>query len=160
MGLEVITQPPADWSAWVSASALRNHVLGDPLLDWLELHGEAHGFERDTAATTYDPRTDFTEFIFRQGNLFEEAVLRHLRTLTPIVRIADGSDPTQNEDDIRRRKMRESIYVEGASLFTADGEVDEEAIRQLVDAINRKWGLDDGDPSGGSTVAPKDDLTV
>ena len=36
-----------EWDEWVSASATRNHVLGDPLLDWLDRHGESKGFERD-----------------------------------------------------------------------------------------------------------------
>lgn len=90
MGIESIGPPPDDWSTWVSASALRNHVLGEPLLDWLERYGEAKGFQRDTTTDTFDPHTDFTEFIFRQGNLFEAAVLRHLGTLKRIVRIADG----------------------------------------------------------------------
>lgn len=35
MGLEAIGDAPQDWTAWVSASALRHHVLGEPLLDWL-----------------------------------------------------------------------------------------------------------------------------
>ena len=90
MGLEAIGEAPQDWTAWVSASALRHHVLGEPLLDWLQQHGETRGFQRDTDTSGYDPRTDFTEFIFRQGNLFEAAMLAHLRTLTPIVQIADG----------------------------------------------------------------------
>lgn len=101
MGLELAAQAPADWSDWVSASALRNHVLGDPLLDWLEQHGATRGFDRDTALSTFDARTDFTEFIFRQGNLFEAAVLRHLATLQPVVRIADDYQDIRSSDKVR-----------------------------------------------------------
>ena len=103
MGIEHI-QPPDDWSTWVSASALRNHILGDPVLDWLEQYGEAHGYTRDTASETFDQRTDFTEFIFGQGNGFEAAMLRHLGTLTPIVRIADGYE------DIRSLAKAQDTY--------------------------------------------------
>lgn len=59
---------------WVSASAMRNYVLRDPLLDWLDLHGEASGFERDPL----DPRTDFDSFVARKGREFEGAVIQHL----------------------------------------------------------------------------------
>ena len=61
----------------MSASATCNHLLGDPLLDWLDRHGELKGFERDQV----DERTDFLEFIFRKGIEFERAVMEHLREL-------------------------------------------------------------------------------
>lgn len=67
--------PDVDQSVdWVSASAMRNYVLGDPLLDWLDLHGEASGFERDPV----DARTDFDLFVTRKGRAFERAVIEHL----------------------------------------------------------------------------------
>ena len=53
---------------------MRNYVLSDPLLDWLDLHGEASGFERDPV----DPRTDFDSFVARKGREFEGAVIEHL----------------------------------------------------------------------------------
>lgn len=33
----------SDWEQWVSASRVRNHVLEDPLLDWLDRYGELKG---------------------------------------------------------------------------------------------------------------------
>lgn len=62
-----------NWEDWVSASAMRNHVLSDPLLDWLDLYGEASGFERDPV----DLRTDFDSFAVRKGRAFERAVIDH-----------------------------------------------------------------------------------
>ena len=44
-------------------------------------------------------------------------------------------------DELRARKARESIYVLGGALFTPDGGVDEDAVTELLDAIERKWGL-------------------
>ena len=61
-------------AAWVAASATRNHALGNPLLDWLEIYGPSRGYGRDTV----DGRTDFREFIFEQGTRFESAVVEVL----------------------------------------------------------------------------------
>ena len=66
-----------EWDDWVPASATRNYVLGDPLLDWLDQHGETKGFVQDQV----DERTDFTEFIFGKGIEFERRVVDHLRAL-------------------------------------------------------------------------------
>ena len=81
----------------MSASSTRNHVLGGPLLDWLDRHGESKGFERDQV----DERTDFLGFIFRKGVEFERAVVEHLRALrVGEVRTvgADGSSQVSSRD--------------------------------------------------------------
>ena len=75
--------PADDPAAWVSASATRNHVLGDPLLDWLNLYGDQRGFTRDNHLPTYDERTDFTPFVLEQGVRFEAAVVALLRDTHP-----------------------------------------------------------------------------
>ena len=67
----------SDWEQWVSASKTRNHILDDPLLDWLDRYGESKGFARDVV----DERTDFTKFIMRKGIEFEQAVVEHLAGL-------------------------------------------------------------------------------
>ena len=79
-----------DWLRWVSATQTRNHVLGDPILDWLHLYGEAHGFSQDTTLPQYDARTDFTEFIFEQARRFEEAVVSLLEKNHSVVTIASA----------------------------------------------------------------------
>ena len=63
-----------DWADWVSASAMRNFVMGDPLLDWLDRYGDQKGFIRDPV----DERTDFGLFVMRKGLEFERAVMDHL----------------------------------------------------------------------------------
>ncbi|MFC1610307.1 DEAD/DEAH box helicase [Myxococcota bacterium] len=87
---------------WVSASKTRNYMLRDPLLDWLNLYGEARGFVRDDKADDYDLRTDFTQFIFAQGNAFEMAVVEHLRSLTDVVKIAQHPRDVRLPDMVQR----------------------------------------------------------
>jgi predicted RecB family nuclease len=91
-GRIIIPSTEEDWQDWVSPTATKNYVLRDPLLDWLELYAEAHGFQRDTAYPDYDARTDFTSFMTEQGRRFGEAVLRHLRALTEVVTISAGPE--------------------------------------------------------------------
>ena len=59
-GQWVVPATSDDWRDWVSATALRNHVLRDPLLDWLNEYGEQHDFVPDNQLPEYDVRTDFT----------------------------------------------------------------------------------------------------
>ncbi len=66
-----------EWDEWVSASRTRNHVLGNPLLDWLDRFGESKGIVRDRP----DDRTDFDGFVTAKGREFEAAVVKHLRSL-------------------------------------------------------------------------------
>jgi len=109
----VTPSSPADWAQWVSATAARNHVLGDPLLDWLNLFGVEHGYQRDNELPGFDPRTDFTEFIFSQGHGFEEAVLAHLRSLTEVVTISSGREDIRELETAERtfRAMAEGVPI-------------------------------------------------
>ena len=67
-----------DWDGWVSASKTRNFVLNDPLLDWLDKHGQSKGFVKDTDLPGYDERLDFARFIMSMGNKFEDVFMAWL----------------------------------------------------------------------------------
>jgi len=115
MGIEAITQTDdgksvipssqKDWLDWVSATSTRNFLLQDPISDWLKLYGEANGFQRDQDVDGYDPKTDFTQFIFKMGNAFEAAVVSHLKTLTTIV------DMGEAYKNARRREKAEETFT-------------------------------------------------
>lgn len=64
-----------NWSEWVSAGKTRNWMKEDPLLDWLELHGEKKGFARDSDHPCFIPEADFSEFVMRKGTEFEAGVM-------------------------------------------------------------------------------------
>ena len=86
----------SEWGDWIAATRTRNYVLGDPLLDWLSMYGAKNGFVPDNEYKGYDPRTDFTEFIFTQGRRFEDAVMEEIESLAPVTRI--NSNPYAARD--------------------------------------------------------------
>jgi hypothetical protein len=63
-------------SNWLSPSATRAWCAEDPILDWLDLYGEAKGFIRDDRREGYDRDTDMRPFITEKGRQFEAAVMR------------------------------------------------------------------------------------
>ena len=81
-----------DEKRWVSATATRNHVLQNPLLDWLDLFGEANDFIRDADLPDYDERLEFVPFIMQKGNEFETAVAERLAARAPMLTIAQNRD--------------------------------------------------------------------
>lgn len=97
-GAELVPAGPAEWAQWVSAGATRNYLHEDPLLDWLELYGEQHGFVPDDKQPGYDERTDMLRFLFRKGTEFEEAVADYLRTKANIIRICSNANEIRNLD--------------------------------------------------------------
>lgn len=92
----------SDWADWVSASKGRNFILGEPLLDWLDLYGKANGFTPDKELPDYDPRFDFLKFILGQGNKFEEAVLRWLEERFELVHVSSGWRDTRDPAAVER----------------------------------------------------------
>lgn len=84
------------WDNWVSATATRNYVLNDPILDWLSYHGVNNGFRRDFDFPGYDPRTEFAQYIMRKGREFEGAITTYLKTLIPITEIHFSPRETRN----------------------------------------------------------------
>jgi hypothetical protein len=95
-GRTVVPESEAEWAGWVSASATRNFMLRNTLIDWLDLHGEEAGFTRDNAVPGWNENTDFVGFIMAQGNAFEAAIVRHLESLRPLVRIGRGHIDSQS----------------------------------------------------------------
>ena len=86
----------SSWRDWVSASKGRNFMLGEPLLDWLDLYGRDRGFVPDDELPGYDERFDFGGKIIEQGNAFEAAALRWLEERFDVVTVSSGWRETRD----------------------------------------------------------------
>lgn len=100
MGIEAITNRDdgsaidiphsyKDWEAWVSAGRTRNWMMQDPLLDWLQLHGESQDYLPKEGMEGYNEDLDFIRFIFERGNEFEAGILRLFQRDHEVVTIAN-----------------------------------------------------------------------
>lgn len=67
-----------DWDQWVPVTATRNWIIGDPILDWLDLYGSQNGFVKDSEEPTFIRDADFGQFIKNKGIEFESRVLELL----------------------------------------------------------------------------------
>lgn len=94
----------ADWREWISASALRNFMLEDPLIDWLDEYGEERGYVRKQDAPDYDARLDFGRFIMNKGQEFQAAIIALLKERIEICEIA------RNSADIRDFKRARETF--------------------------------------------------
>ena len=71
--------PEFNRDTWVSASSLRNYMIDDPILDWLKL---TKGRPSSAALSNGPGRAmhdEFTEFIMKKGQEFEDRVYDDLR---------------------------------------------------------------------------------
>lgn len=60
-------------SVIVSATKIRNYILGDPILDWFNKYGEENGFIKDKQQNTY------SIYIMERGQQYEDYVLEYLK---------------------------------------------------------------------------------
>ena len=125
MGIEALTHqndgfqvavPAAqeDWQHWVSPGRTRNWMLDDPLLDWLHLFGESHGYAPKQETPGYKHELDFVQFVFQKGREFEAGILRLLQERCAVTTIAD------DHQDIRRLNKAEETFcamAEGAQII-------------------------------------------
>ena len=116
---------------WVTASSIRNYILNDPLVDWLEF--------MKTRGGEYQPdEYSSLESLFKDGILFEENILKHLKTTygeENIKTVAETSQDFYNSEkfELTKRYISEKIPI----IYQAVLVDDEKKIGGIADLIIR-----------------------
>lgn len=75
--------PPLEYistKSWVSATHIRNYIVKDPIIDWLECHSYKLN-NADYNSNNFDNNNttnDFTSFIMQKGNEFEKELVNYI----------------------------------------------------------------------------------
>jgi len=103
---------------WISATAVKNYLMNDPLLDWLNLYDLDGG--KKISRRSYDALCQ--NILFEQGHKFENKVVEMLKNMYPtsvseIVHNPETRfDPTEQNETIRLMKEGVPIIIQ-ASLY-------------------------------------------
>ena len=87
-----------DWKEWVSAGQTRNWMLGNPIIDWLELYGKIHGYVPKQELADYSKEIDFVDFIFEKGRQFEAGIFRILQEHYEVTTVAHAPEDIRSLD--------------------------------------------------------------
>lgn len=87
------------WFDMVSASRVRNYLLNDPLLDWLNEYNITSIYDvpkyrvsNTVGVVSYNNKDEFTKHIMDQGIIFENEVYKILKNKFNIVKVAESYD--------------------------------------------------------------------
>ena len=112
-GNPVVPETPEEWDEWVSASRTRNHVLDNPLIDWLDRWGEEHGYQPDSV----EEDTDFLTFLFAKGNAFEAAVVEHLGGLAEVRTVLSEGSTREQRQELAVAEATFAAMAEGVPII-------------------------------------------
>ncbi len=98
-----------DWSQWINASDIKNYIMKDPLLDWLNIYGQnqTHKYQKDN-------NDDFNRYIISKELEFQDAVIQNLYKRFPkdIVSIAHRNEKfSVNKHQITVNAMIKGIPI-------------------------------------------------
>lgn len=140
--------PLSTTNDWVAATHTRNFCKGEPLLDFLAMHGERLGYERDERLPGWTPEVQMLPFILEKGREFELRVMAALAEKAEVVIINVDEEPPYFDGFERTLKAME----DGAEVI-AQGVVQHEESRTFgrpdllvrVDVLERLFGVVAGD---------------
>ncbi|AYV77020.1 MAG: hypothetical protein Barrevirus8_6 [Barrevirus sp.] len=127
-----------DKKEWVSATSVKNYLLRDPLLDWLDLYYLERGFNdngippnqekpninafveaRNSKKKTFDQEKSKLNVLFEMGHNFEDLVIADLRKRFPndIKKVVNGL-PSPDLNEITKKYILEGVpLIEQAALY-------------------------------------------
>ena len=98
-----VTAPASeqDWQDWVGATHIRNWMLGDPLIDWLELYGHKLDAIPKAEVDDYDPNLDFGRFVGEKASEFRNRIRRLFEERHEVVAIGRNRQDAKRLDRAR-----------------------------------------------------------
>ena len=79
------------WDNWVSATKIRNYMIDDPIIDWLNLYPKKVSHIKGPNMSVNNGHITFQQYIMSQGLIFEQKIINIISTKFPgkVVRVAD-----------------------------------------------------------------------
>ena len=112
-----------DWSKMVSASKVRNYLLNDTLVDWLNEYNVTSMDSDISKVKPYSSSTisrfrendnidEFTRHIMDQGNVFEKEVIKLLSTKTKIIQASESFQAREQSNfNYTKKLMKEGVPI-------------------------------------------------
>ena len=126
-----------------SATKFRNYFMGDPVIDYLNLYGEAFGFQKDDKG-----ENAYMEYIMQRGQEFEKYIMDLLSPKfekMTFVNIGheypDGFNQDGVHETIRQMRLGTEVIYQG---FIADKELRIHGIPDLLVRADKLRELFDG----------------
>lgn len=69
-----------EWKDWVSATKIRNYMIGDPIIDWLDLYPEKVSCFDSIVKKKHQGQFTFQQYIMKQGLAFEQRIIKEIQT--------------------------------------------------------------------------------
>ena len=112
---------------WIDSSQIKNYMLDDPLIDWLNLYGEKNKIKPDLPKDS-----DFNNYLQKQTKFFQQSLVSKIDKLVEIVDLS-------NKYDLKNKINETKILLEKGTYAISNGcLIDEEKkIYSMCDYIIR-----------------------
>ena len=78
-----------DWTKWIDAKSVKNYIINDPLLDWLNMYYDDNYYNKFNKINN-----NFNDYLFKKNSEFKTAIIKNLnmRFVKNIVNIANTDE--------------------------------------------------------------------
>ena len=128
---------------WVAARHTRNFCKGEPLLDFLDKHGERLGYERDDRLPGWTPEVQMLPFIVEKGIEFKRRVMAAIGDKAEVVTIEVDEEPPYFDAHARTLKAMEAgaeVIAQGVVLHEESRTFGRPALLVRTDVMGRLFG--------------------
>ena len=96
-----------NWNNWIQPNNIKNYIINDPLLDWLNMYGN---YKKDH----YKTENNFNEYIYNTSIKFKEAVYKNLfkRFKADTIKVCDNNEINSIDKFLETKSlMKEGIPI-------------------------------------------------